>query len=146
MLFPTIVLIAGCVPQPPAPDLPRSFFRSFGGNPNLVTFTAQTPPGGATGQDVVAALRAEAAQNVDPRRSMFRGSAIPLFGVIDCGGDSNCAPGPYARPGEPPRTVWVLLYPACHNTKGDDFGFAIVDAEQGVDGGYMWNHPCRVGS
>ena len=128
MLVLVIFVAAGCLPQPP-PALPRSFLEQFGGS---ATFTVQQPPAGATGQDIVAALRAENAGH-----PMFRGRAVPVFGVIDCHGDSDCMLGP----GTAARPVWVLLYPDCTDATGD-FGWAQVDAERGPDNGYAWISPC----
>ena len=124
-----IVVVAGCLPHPP-PDMPASFLSQFGA---VATFTVQPPPAGATGQDIVAALRAEAGS------PMFRGRAVPVFGVIDCHGVQHCTidPGNTAA-----RPVWVVLYPDCTGPDDGDFGWALVDAERGLDNGYSWTAPC----
>jgi len=68
---------------------------------------------------------------------VFRGRAVPVYGVIDCHGDPDCTLGP----GLPALTVWVVLYPDCTDATGD-FGWAQVDADRGPDHGYSWAAPC----
>ena len=127
VLVPMVVVVAACLPHP-STDLPASFNEAFNheGNP---TFTLRQPPAGATGQDVVAVLRVQ-----DPT---LRGRAVPVFGVMDCLGNPACQPGPGGTGGGPARTVWVVLYPDC--TSGGDFGWVVVDAITGINGGYTGN-------
>ena len=126
MLVPMVVVVAGCLPQPTS-DMPASFLSQFGA---VATFTVQPPPAGSTGQDIVAALRAEAGS------PMFAGRAVPVFGVIDCHGVQHCTidPGNTAA-----RPVWVVLYPDCG---AGDPGWAVVDTVKGVDGGYSFDDSC----
>jgi hypothetical protein len=143
-LVPMVVVVAGCLPHANL-DLPASFLAKNGW-PIGVTFTAQTPPTGQTGQDVIAALVAD--NSASP---MFRGRVVPVFGVIDCHGNAHCLPGPGGEVGRA-RTVWVLLYPDC--TDGDptsvgtesdpsNVGYAVVDALDGIDPGtYTYKDPC----
>ena len=141
VLVPMVVLVAGCLPQP-TPDLPASFLERFTGRDGDPTFTAQPPPAGQTGQDVAAAIRAE---NPGP---MPRGRAVPVFGRIDCYDDQECVPGPGGRPGEPARTVWVVLYPDCTDSTGNDIGWVVVDAVKGLaigDVRLTGNVPCPPG-
>jgi hypothetical protein len=124
-----VAVVASCLPRP-THELPASFLENYNGTSGP-SFTAQTPPTGATGQDVVAALRAS-----DPT-PMLRGRAVPVFGVMDCHGDPDCM----RDVGGPALTVWVVLYPDCIDATGD-FGWALVDAGRGVDAGYSWTAPC----
>jgi hypothetical protein len=117
MLVPMVIVVAGCLPQPP-PALPPSFLSQYSGASGP-TFTVQTPPIGETGQDIVGPLWALRARDNSP---MFRGRAIPVFGVIDCHGVPDCT---WAG-GGPAQTVWVVLYPDCTDAAGD-FGWALVD-------------------
>ena len=73
---------------------------------------------------------------------MFRGRAVPVFGVIDCHGVPGCSPGPGGDPGAPARTVWLMLYPDCTEAAGD-FGWVVVDAAGGIDGAYVSAHSVR---
>jgi hypothetical protein len=132
-LVPMVVVVAGCLPQP-ATVIPADFLLSVGARGHA-TFTRQPPPAGQTGQDVVAALRA------DNPIAMYQGRATAVFGVIDCHGFPECAPGPAGIRGAPPRTVWLVLYPECTNATGD-VGWAVVDAVQGVPGGYSASEVC----
>jgi len=132
VLVPTVVVIAGCLPQPTA-DLPADFLSSFGDG---ATFTVQPPPAGATGQDVAAALRA---QRLHP---MVNGRAIPVFGVVDCHGNMACTPGPAGAAGER-ETVWLLVYPDC--TDGTDVGWAEIDAVKGLEAGSPMSFACPEG-
>jgi hypothetical protein len=129
VLVQMVVVVAGCLPHPPL-DLPPSFLSDYDGTSGP-RFTAQTPPTGATGQDVVALLRA------DRDSPMFRGRAVPVFGVMDCHGDPQCARDYGGQLG----TVWVVLYPDCTDAAGD-FGWVLVDAELGLNNGYSWTAPC----
>ncbi len=134
VLVPMVVVVAGCLPQP-TPDLPESFLSAFAGTGGRPTFTAQSPPADATGEDIVATLRA---QNPE---SWFVGRAVPVFGVVDCRGDPGCQPGPGGVVGGQARTVWVVLYPDC--TGPDDIGWVVVDAVKGVVPGHLiGNFPC----
>ena len=132
VLVPMVVVIAGCLPKPPAPDLPQSLLSVYSGKDGQPTLTVQTPPAGQTGQDLAAALRASGPT------PMFRGRAVPVFGVMDCHGDPECVGGQ----GGPARTVWVVLYPDCTDGTGD-FGWALVDAQRGADDEYTWTAPCE---
>ena len=130
-VVPMVVLVAACLPQPP-PRLPPSFISEYYGG-SRPAFTVQPPPAENMGKEIVAALRA------DPHVShvsMFRGRAVPVFGVFDCQGVPNCtgAEGP-------PRAVWLVLYPDCTDATGD-FGWALVSAERAFDPGYSWTAPC----
>ena len=82
VLVAMVVVVAGCLPQPP-PALPQSFLLNFNGT-SKPSFTVQPPPAGQTGQHVVAALR------TGDDHPMFRGRAVPVFGVIDCHGSPGC--------------------------------------------------------
>ena len=135
MLVPLVVVVAGCLPQPP-PDLPADLLSKFGGAPGQTTFTAATPPAGTSGQAIVIALRAQSAD------SMFRSRALPIFGVVDCHGAPGCAPGPGGAEGGPARTIWVVLYPACTDAAGSIAGWVVVDAINGVKGGYYVANSC----
>ena len=68
---------------------------------------------------------------------MFRGRAIPIFGVIDCRGVPHCIDA-----GRPPRTVWLLLYPDCTGPDDGDFGWAIFEAVEDVTAGHEAHTPC----
>ena len=132
MLVPMVVVVAGCLPRPTT-DLPASFTEAFNGSGNP-TFTLQEPPIGATGQDVVAALRVQ-----DP---MGRGGrAVPIFGVMDCHGNPGCQAGPGGIDGGSARTVWVVLFPDC--TNGDDIEWVVIDAVNGVGHGSILNDLCH---
>jgi hypothetical protein len=132
-LIPIFVLVAGCLPQP-VPHIPADFLLTVGGS-GRATFTVQPPPAGKTGQEVVAALRAD---NTAP---MYQGRGVPVFGVIDCHGDPRCTAGPGGSDGGPPRTVWLVLYPDCRTPAGD-VGWAVLDAVNLVDGGYSASEEC----
>ena len=127
-----VVVVAGCLPQP-AFELPPSLLEEFGG-PG-VTFTAQPPPAGATGQDVVANVRAE-----DAGEAMFRGRSVVVFGRLDCHRRQGCTSGPAGTPGGA-RMIWVLLYPDCKAAGSTDAGWAVVDATNGDTGFFMFR-PC----
>jgi hypothetical protein len=129
VVIPMIVLVAACLPQQPAFDVPGSFTAVFSGD-GYPTFTRQPPPGGETGEDIVAALRNYA------QVPMVDGRAVPVYGLIDCHGVQGCAPGP---------AVWVVFYPDCLDYEGNDVGWVIVDAVTGVDDGIMMNDVCRPG-
>ena len=129
MLFPMVVLVAGCLPRP-APDLPASFLAEFNGRNGNPTFTVLPPPAGETGQDAVAAVRADDPSSVPP------GRAVPVFGRIDCTGDPGCWPRRGADREIAARTVWLVLFPDCLPDRRG-IGWALVDAVNGVDGGYM---------
>ena len=131
VLVPMVVVVAGCLPQPTT-NLPASFTEAFNGAGNP-TFTVQPPPAGA-GQEVVAALRVQ-----DPMSRS--GRAIPIFGVMDCHGKPGCQPGPGGTDGGPARAVWVVLYPDC--TNGDDIGWVLIDAVNGVGHGSILNEVCH---
>lgn len=132
MLFPVVVAVAGCLPRP-APSLPADLWTAFG---RQATITLQTPPAGTTGQDIVAALRAQ------ELGGMFHGHAVPVFGVVDCHGDPGCQAGPGGTVGGPARTVWMVLYPGCINADGTSTGWVIVDAVNGLESGYIASEPC----
>ena len=100
------------------------------------TFTLQTPPAGATGQDIVAALALE-------RGGSFPGRAVVFIGVIDCHGLPECVAGPGGGPGRSARTVWVVVYPECADPGGGAGAWTIVDAVTGVDGGFTIRRKCR---
>ena len=53
VLVPMILVVAGCLPQPP-PALPPSFLSEYNAT-GLPTFTVQPPPAGETAQDIVTA-------------------------------------------------------------------------------------------
>jgi hypothetical protein len=120
-----VVVVAGCLPRPD-PDLRAVVSDAFGWR---ATLTVQRPPAVQTGQDVMAALRA------DNPASMYQGRAVPIFGVVDCDGETSCVPGPGGSQGGPPRTVWLVVYPDCTSDTGV-LGWAVVDAVNGVAGGY----------
>jgi hypothetical protein len=127
-----MLVVAGCLPQP-TPDLPASFLSSFGDG---ATFTVQTPPAGATGQEVAAALRR---QGLHP---MVTGRAVPVFGTVDCHGNMACTPGPAGVDGGR-ETVWLLVYPDC--TDGKDVGWVEVDAVKGLEAGSPMSFACPQG-
>jgi hypothetical protein len=140
ILILMVVVVAGC--QPPPPGYPASLLSTFSGKDGNPTFTAQTPPAGGTGQDVVAAIRARA-----PLHRVFDGRAVPVFGVVDCYRDLRCQPGPW--PGGDiggARTVWLVLYPDCIDQTADsgDFGWVLIDAVEGVNGGSQESLPCEL--
>ncbi len=133
VLVPMIVLVAGCLPHP-TPVVPASLISQFG---TAATFVVQTPPAGATAKDAVAALQA---RNPDP---MFRGRVVPVLGLMNCNGDPDCVPSPGVMGGGGARSVWVLLYPDCTDPTGTEIGWVVVDAINGVAGGYAVNSPCE---
>jgi hypothetical protein len=131
-LVPMVVWLAGCLSRPPSALPADVVLGAFG--PGQATVTVQTPPAGQTGQDIVAALRADV--------PMAGSRGLPVFAVVDCHGNPGCTPGPGGIPGGPARTVWVVLYPACVDADGHDAGWVVVDAVKGVDGGYVVNDQC----
>ena len=134
VLIPMIVVVSGCLPQP-TPDLPGSLLQNLRGS--AATFSVQTPPAGETGQDIAAALVAKA-----PADAMFRGRAVPVYLVIDCHGTPGCSPAAAGSLGGP-VAIWVLLYPGCTGSAPGDFGWVIVDAVAGLEGGYSaYDYPC----
>ena len=127
-LIPMVVLIAGCLPQPP-PALPPSFISEYSGASRPV-FTVQTPPAGSTGQEIVAALRAS---DTSP---MFRGRAIRSTA------SSTATASPIASmPGGHHGPSRLLLYPDCTDATAD-FGWAIIEVGKDVSAGYEANTPC----
>ena len=138
VLVPMVVLVAGCLARSTA-EIPADLATSFG---SRATVTVLAPPPGATGQDVVAALRADNARRGlrGHGGDMFRGRGVPLFALVDCHGDPDCQPSPGGGVNGGSRTVWVVLYPDC--AAGPGVGWAVVDAELSVGGGYSWVAPC----
>ena len=134
LLVPMVVVVAGCLPRRRV-DLPAGLLRTAFGDG--ATFTVQPPPAGQTGQDVVAALRA------DNSAPMYQRRAVPVFGVIDCHAGPRCAPVPGAAPGGPARTIWVVLFPDCPTATGRRRAGSVVDAVMGLDGGYMGGNRCE---
>ena len=132
-LVTMVVVVAGCLPDT-SPSMPASFLEEFSGRDGKPTFTIQPPPAGSTGQDVAVALRAE-----EPK---FRGRAILVYGVLDCRDDRGCSPGGGSGTF---RTVWVVLYPDCTGrVDPTDVGWAVVDAVNGIDDGYIGSDSCRT--
>ena len=72
LLVPMVMVVTSCLPQP-TPALPASLLSAFGAG---ATFTVQTPPAGATGQDVAAALQAD-----NPTASIFERSTTCPAGL-----------------------------------------------------------------
>ncbi len=128
-----VVVVAGCLPRA-GPEVPADVLTAFG-HPGEATILFQAPPAAATGQDVVAALEAENGR-------WYSGRAVPVFGLVDCHGFPSCRPGPGGMPGGPARTVWLVLYPECTDRDGNGVGWAVVDATNGIGGGYMGGGPC----
>ena len=136
VLVPMIVVIAGCLPQPPA-SMPASFLQAFSGRDGNPTFMIQPTPDGSTGQDVATAIREE-----EPR---FRGRAVPIYGVLDCHGDRRCTPGTMGDGSGAARTVWVVLFPDCTGRADPtDVGWAVVDAVEGIGNGYIGSSSCHT--
>jgi hypothetical protein len=134
VLAPMVVVVAGCLPKVPTPDLPESFLANFNGT-GQPTFTVQSPPASLSWQAVADGLRADDA--------MFRHRAVPVFGIVDCHGIEGCMPGPSGNGGATTWAAWLLLYPDCIGRGG--MGWVLVDSVKiGAAGILRGNSACDL--
>lgn len=135
MLVATTV-VGGCaLGLKPTGALPPAFIAYL--NDASVTFTIEAPPAGVVRGDELAAVlqtRAGAAR-------LNRLQAVPVYGILRCLPDYDCALGPGAVFGEHERSVWVLFYPDLVGYGGRRGGWVIVDALTGLESGFEVSAP-----
>lgn len=135
----TLVMLAlivfGCVPQPSSAVLPIDVALSFG---SQATVSVQSPPADTSGEAIVAAITV-----AGQRDGALRGRVIPVFAVVDCHRNPDCQPGPGGSLGGPARTIWVVLYPDCVDAQGNINRWLVIDAINGLDGGYDMTSRCQ---
>jgi hypothetical protein len=139
MLVPMVVLIAGCLPQPPpapvvgcnlvptAAQAPRGFLSHLHRQGDMMTVSA--PPAGVISAAEVMAILC-GARGTPP--FMFPNPATPIYGVISCVEAATCQDkfsGSLVQPGET-LAVWVVGFPGTAGAATGD-AYAILDAVSG---------------
>ena len=140
VLVPMVVVVAGCLPQPPHPPCPERchfFTGRVSGRLRRDVAECGHDLGGGGGRQ---ALDGERADRL-PATTYLASQAVPIFGLVELSGHDHGSARPFSAslPTNPNQSGWSST--PTRPAVGDGRGWAMVDGVAGVDGMFMTHRP-----